>query len=139
MNLKNFEQHIEKKILNRGFDYYEQDNIEEVEQVGDLEFSATVWGTSEYTVFIRLGRDLKVLAHQCDCPYDWGDFCKHKVAVLHYIRDAELYKYSPNNESSITQLRDKMKQLTKAELIALVIDCAKRDKLFRTTMMEQID
>ena len=83
MNLRNFEITVEPKIGDRGFSYYENDAVTEVEQVEKGEFTATVEGSEEYTVFIKLDEHQFVIDHSCDCPYDWGDVCKHEVAVLY--------------------------------------------------------
>lgn len=52
---------------------------------GDVE--AVVEGTERYKVSIQLDKDGAVLSHSCTCPYDWGDVCKHEVAVLFYLRE----------------------------------------------------
>lgn len=48
MNIKTFEQEIEQKILGRGFHYYEQDYINDLEQVEKGEFCATVSGSEVF-------------------------------------------------------------------------------------------
>lgn len=139
MNLKNFEQHIEKKIVDRGFDYYENDSIEEVEQVGQLEFSATIWGTDEYSVFIKLNRQLDVVESSCDCPYDWGNYCKHEVALLYYIRDGELYKYATNtNTNAMSTIKQSLQMMEKRDIIQLILERAKRSKDFRDDMLFEL-
>ncbi len=139
MNLKNFEQHIERKIIDRGFDYYENDSIEQVDQVGELEFSANVWGTDEYSVFIKLNRDLEVVEHDCDCPYDWGVYCKHEVALLYYIRDGELYKYAASADTdTMNIIKRDLNKMNKAEIIELILERAKRSKQFRTDMLWEL-
>jgi len=82
MNFPAFEVEIERKILDRGFDYYENKNVIEVENLGNGEFSALVEGSEDYEVFVQISEG-KVIEHSCDCPYDWGDVCKHVVAVLY--------------------------------------------------------
>ena len=56
MNLNNFEKKVETKIVDRGFSYYENDYVTEVEQVEKGEFCATVMGTEEYSVLIKLDK-----------------------------------------------------------------------------------
>lgn len=76
MNLNNFEYHIDKKILARGYDYYQNDCVISVEQTDENIFEAEVEGTETYTVEVELDNNDTILDTQCDCPYDmgWGLF-----------------------------------------------------------------
>jgi hypothetical protein len=49
-------------------------------------WTAEVEGSDLYTVEIKLNNG-EIVSWECDCPYDYGDICKHVVAVLLYIRD----------------------------------------------------
>jgi len=130
LNLKNFEQLVESKIVDRGFHYYEYDQVTGVEQVDEREFCAEVVGSEEYTVFVKLNKDLDVIDHSCDCPYDWGNVCKHRVAVFYYIKDAELYK-QPLSESSFNEMKKELVSYDKKELAELILNMAKRSGKFR--------
>ncbi len=88
MTLKNFESEVEPKIVERGRSYYRDDDVKRLEKVGGGEFSAIVFGTEKYTVYIKLN-DETIVEHECDCPYDFGDVCKHKVAVFYAIRNGK--------------------------------------------------
>ncbi|MEL6718328.1 MAG: hypothetical protein AAFP82_06405, partial [Bacteroidota bacterium] len=61
MTLHNFEQYVERKILDRGFDYYEQDLVEEVEQLENGYFSAVILGSEEYVVNVRLAGNQTII------------------------------------------------------------------------------
>lgn len=87
MNLNNFENHIAKKILARGFDYYEYDSVRSVEEIDGNQFEAEVEGTELYTVEVELDDNENIIDSQCDCPYDLGEYCKHQVAVFFALRD----------------------------------------------------
>jgi len=79
---------IPKAILERGKDYYKRGRVityRETQKALMLwHVSARVLGTSSYSVVLRLDVDddggLR-FEGSCDCPYDWGDTCKHQVAV----------------------------------------------------------
>lgn len=131
----NFESSIEKKILDRGFDYYEQKYIEEVEVIANGEFSAIVQGTDEYDVFIKIEND-KVTNYTCTCPYDYGNECKHIVAVLYYIRDAEMHKeeYFNTIEDDLIEV---MKDIPAKELYNYIINYAKQHREFREDFFEE--
>jgi uncharacterized Zn finger protein len=69
MNLKSFEIEVERKTVERGLDYYRSGDVKKLEKVGENEFSATVFGSDKYSVFIKLNGDT-IIGHECDCPYD---------------------------------------------------------------------
>lgn len=134
MNLKNFENQVEPKILDRGCSYYENDQVEDIEQIEEREFSATVLGSDEYTVLIKLSKDLEILSSSCDCPYDWGNICKHEVAVLYYLKDSEKYKDFPRT-GKISKMKSELGKYTKEELKALIIEIAKKNRKFREEIL----
>lgn len=130
-----FENSIEKKILDRGFNYYEQKSVEEVEALGGGEFSAEVEGSETYEVFVKI-EDNKVSEYSCTCPYDYGDVCKHIVAVLYYIRDAEMHEeeYTHTVEDDLIEV---MKTIPAKELYNYIIHYAKRHRDFREDFFEE--
>ena len=132
MNIKNF---IEDKILQRGADYVY--SIEEVDQVDIGEFSASVEGTSEYNVYVKLDvEDGDIEEHECDCPYDWGDVCKHIVAVLYHIRQNKLHQKGQNGTVA-SQLRLVVEDMSVEELRDFVLTYAKRDREFREDLISE--
>ena len=130
-----FESSVEKKILDRGFEYYEQKYVEEVDALGNGEFSAVVEGTDDYDVFVKI-EDQKVSEYTCTCPYDYGDVCKHIVAVLYYIRDAEMHEeeYTHTVEDDLIEV---MKTIPAKELYHYIINYAKRHRDFREDFFEK--
>ena len=56
MKLKNFKKRIPIHILEKGADYFEMGNIEDVEEVDVGEFSATVLGNAEYSIFLKFDK-----------------------------------------------------------------------------------
>lgn len=87
MNLYNFESYIEKKILVRGYDYYENGNVTSVKETNLNIYEAEVEGTDFYNVVIELDDQANIINTLCDCPYDMGEYCKHLVAVFLALRD----------------------------------------------------
>lgn len=134
MTLHDFENYIESKILDRGFEYYEYDAVTDIEQVEKNEFVAQVLGSEEYNVFIKLNNEQKVIEHTCDCPYDWGDVCKHKVAVFYYLRDTETYN-DPIKNSSIQKIQHNLQSLPKEEIIQMLIEISKRSKVLKDEIL----
>jgi uncharacterized Zn finger protein len=86
MNLNNFHKHVSQKIYERGEDYYENNMVDNVEHDYPDTWTAEVEGSDLYTVEIKMNSD-EIVSWDCDCPYDYGDICKHVVAVLLYIKD----------------------------------------------------
>jgi uncharacterized Zn finger protein len=73
--------------LSRGEEYYRAGAVLDLERRGDT-LLAQVEGSSyePYEVTIKLDAGGIVQAY-CTCPYDWGGYCKHIVAVLlAYVR-----------------------------------------------------
>jgi len=86
MYIANFESQIEGKILARGMAYFDNGYVIDMWLETPHHYHAVVEGSIHYDVEIHLSQDGKILSHSCDCPYDWGEYCKHKVAVLKAIR-----------------------------------------------------
>ncbi len=137
MNLKNFEKEIEPKILDRGFSYYENDFVSDIEQIEKGEFCATVMGTEEYNVLIKLNKNLEIKEHSCDCPYDWGNVCKHEVAVMYYLKDGELYD-QPVEEGLFYKMKTDLQKLGKKELLKIILELSKRNKTVREEIMWEL-
>ncbi|MBU6123239.1 SWIM zinc finger family protein [Hymenobacter siberiensis] len=71
---------VPQKIFERGSAYYYDDNaVGRISRTGDT-FKARVEGTETYRVELtmRPGKPPKIY---CDCPYDYGDVCKHGIAL----------------------------------------------------------
>lgn len=134
ININNFEDHVESKILDRGFDYYENDQVEEVDQVDQGEFSALVCGNDDYEVYVRLDSLYNIVEKHCSCPYDWGNTCKHEVALLYYIRDAELHKEQTDAPS---QLRSILDDVSDRELRDFIWTTLKKNREFREDFTQE--
>ena len=101
MNLHNFEVCIDKKILARGYEYYENDCVRSVEETEKNVYVAEVEGGELYTVEVELDAQADIVDSQCDCPYDWGEYCKHQAAVFFALRDLK-NNTSENNTDAET-------------------------------------
>lgn len=131
MNLKNFEIEVERKIVERGLDYYRNGDVRKVEKVGENEFSAVVFGTEKYGVYIKLNGET-VIEHECDCPYDYGDVCKHKVAVLYKLRNENFSDLSD-------RLKSLLENLPESALRKYVSSLLKTDANFRREFLREFD
>lgn len=131
MTLDNFEQFVEPKIIGRGFDYFKEGEVVRLEKVSEREFSALVFGTEKYDVFVKLsGRE--IVEYECSCPYDYGDTCKHAVAVFYKLRKNDF-------TDSAEKLREIFENLDNGILRSFVNDLLKKDRKFRQEFLRTFD
>ncbi|OEG63447.1 SNF2-related protein [Halanaerobium congolense] len=112
MSNKNFVRSlVSNKIYQRGINYY---NIGRVLQYrikkkepNHYQISARVSGTKKYQVNtdIKLKREGIDVESSCDCPYDWEEFCKHEVAVLHKFMEEDFRSSKVEYEPAAEQVR----------------------------------
>ena len=135
MNIKDFDSVVDKTILRRGLEYYKNDSIESLDFDGD-EWVAAVSGSDDYTVTVRLNDAGDITSTYCDCPYDWGKYCKHQAAVF-YALHKELD--NPDNKSSNTSqrqtLEDILKNQDRSVLLNLLLEYAKKDRRIKDDLM----
>ena len=140
MNLNNFHKHVSHKIYQRGEEYYENDMIDNVEHDYPDTWTAEVEGTDLYSVEIKLNGD-EIISWDCDCPYDYGDICKHVVAVLLYIRDNKS-EHPVNLEiplsSSHEQLTEILKQTNNKELTSFLSQYADKHPDFYQALVSNL-
>lgn len=91
MKLADFEQQVDRTILQRGMHYYQSGAIDSLEEMTSGLWHAEVSGTDDYLVRVQMNGDV-ISSSSCSCPYDWGAVCKHEVAVYYELRD-ELEKH----------------------------------------------
>ena len=130
MNLRNFERDIDSKILARGLDYYRKGYVRSLD-FEDGEYVAEVAGSYCYIATAELEGD-EIVATTCTCPYDMGLYCKHQVAMFFALREkmnAEGFVWP--GESDEKPLEEILAELDKSTLIAIVLDVANRDRVFK--------
>ncbi|MCL1884417.1 MAG: SWIM zinc finger family protein [Defluviitaleaceae bacterium] len=124
MTLQNFENLVESKILARGKAYFKSGYILSLEYEDD-EWVAEVDGSDEYTVSVNISKEGEILSTFCDCPYDWGDYCKHQAAVFYALRDKGiLNEKSAMKSAKKENLEEILSKLDKQTLVALIIEYA---------------
>ncbi len=128
MNLKNFEEYFDTKILKRGKNYYRDGAVLSIEKVADNEYTADVEGSELYEVTVEMDDDGRIYDISCDCPYDMGEYCKHEAAVLYALRDKSTRIIrSSVKQSSLPQLLGKCSAV---QLVEIILEHAKEDKSF---------
>lgn len=95
---------IPKYIMDKGYEYYEEGHVEDVE-IQDKKIFAFVTGNAgNYEVIIDLE---DFTESSCECPYE--NYCKHMAAVVYDVQGA--------GEST---LKEKLKDLEKEELLTVL-------------------
>lgn len=106
--------YAEPRIIERGERYYADGAVFSLIRRGDV-IDADVEGSDvePYRVQVLLdGEDLD--GATCTCPYDWGGWCKHIVAVLLTLQhDPEVLDERP-------PLAETLGELTKDQLVELL-------------------
>ncbi len=131
MTLNNFESEIEPKIVERGREYYRDGDVKKLEKVGADEFSATVFGSRKYSVYVKTDGGA-IAKHECDCPYDYGDVCEHKVAVFYAIRGEKFDDVS----GKLTAL---LENTHESALRRFAANLLKKDSNFRREFLREFD
>lgn len=102
---EDLEQYVFGPSLERGYDYYEQGHVLRVVRRGNR-LRAEVAGSQyePYGVTVDLSESGLVTAY-CSCPYDWGGYCKHIIAVLlTYIHSPDEIIQRPNLDTLLADL-----------------------------------
>lgn len=128
LTFENFETVIDPEILERGRDYFKSGNVADLVDEDGV-WTAAVYGTDEYSVEVVEDADGS-LTLSCDCPYDWGPYCKHEAAVLYAIRAER--KPGKSRVSAKKAQRQGVQQvvekLTHEQLVEIVMEQVKKDK-----------
>ncbi|HDR7605079.1 SWIM zinc finger family protein [Bacillus mycoides] len=102
--LKDIMKWIPKYIIDRGYEYYEEGHVEDVEIHDKKVFAFVTGNAGNYEVII----DLEDFAESsCECPYE--NYCKHMAAVV--------YEIQGNGESTV---KEQLKGLEKEELLTVL-------------------
>lgn len=102
--LKDIMKWIPKYIIDRGYEYYEEGHVEDVEIHDKKVFAFVTGNAGNYEVII----DLEDFAESsCECPYE--NYCKHMAAVVYDIQGA--------GESTV---KEKLNGLEKEELLTVL-------------------
>lgn len=111
LRLDNIEEVVEPVIVQRGKKYFRSGCVTEcTDEDGFVE--AVVEGSELYDVSMEVDADGVVHSHRCSCPYDWGDVCKHEVAVMYYLREQRKAAARKTKVADVlTELKNKVKSL----------------------------
>ena len=95
---------VTQRSFERGMDYYDSGMVESAVLRGNQLFADVLGSEWEpYRVGVALQEDS--FSASCTCPYDWGGYCKHVVAVLlTFIHDRDRITVRPPTEDLLSKL-----------------------------------
>ncbi len=126
--LNQFEQCIDETILKRGLSYFKKGNVTHFDQITQDEFEATVEGTEDYIVRLKVKNSI-VTENSCTCPYDYGSVCKHVAAVIFYMQQENLDLQPSRKKKKSTESKPSTKRKTIAEQIDGLLEDLSHDEL----------
>jgi len=91
----------------RGVSYYHDGAVSDVVRRGNL-LTAHVQGSeyAPYEIAVTLTDDGDIGSATCTCPYDWGGYCKHIVAVLLTALAEDAVAVKPDLETLLAGLTE---------------------------------
>ncbi|QTH45444.1 hypothetical protein J4772_14130 [Cohnella sp. LGH] len=137
MNIRHFENEIDRTILERGYGYYIEGNILEVLCQGKNQYFVQVEGSEVYEVEITIDESGRIERSVCDCPYDLGSVCKHEVAAYYELRDI----LDDDSDIEVIQgpavthpkLAEVLSALSKEQLIEDIVEMAQQDGVLKNS------
>lgn len=98
MKIKDFEVQINERILLRGYEYFNDGKLSDLQNEGNR-YWVIAHGTDDYWVEATVDESGDIIESFCDCPYEDGEYCKHEVALFFTLRDQ-------NSERNLTMKHD---------------------------------
>jgi hypothetical protein len=133
MTLKEFEKDISSKLIEKGYNYFMSDCVDNLDKVAPGLWMARVHGTETYIVEVRTHKT-KIKGWDCDCPYNYGPICKHVIATFYAIAEKMGLKKSQREQKggkkeSVKKNRigDIFKKASKEELQQFIVEQFRRD------------
>ena len=90
-------------IAERGLLYFQQGKVRDVQKTSAGRYRAEVYGSENYSVWLKLDSDLYIKDGGCDCPYGWA--CKHMAALWYAVRDQTQDNQSAEPDAMISASR----------------------------------
>lgn len=88
MNINNYNYFFTDKIAKRGKSYYRDNRVRNMMKRPDGKYQLSVRGDSQtYRVVADIRKNGDIEDIECNCPYSYGDYCKHEYAALMYLSD----------------------------------------------------
>ncbi len=125
MTIQELINHIPFEILQRGQNYFDNENILQLNLGRNGTWYAEVEGNyGNYEVEIDTDNKKKVTNYYCDCPYD-GAICKHIAAVALTINEKNTITISSDDETNEESWEQLIKDAKPKDLRNFILDYGK--------------
>src|SRR5512137_141822 len=117
----------------RGSSYYRTGAVSDLVRRGNL-LTAQVTGSdyAPYRIEVTLLDDGSIGAASCTCPYDWGGYCKHIVAVLLTALQGDKITVKPELDTLLADL-------TEAQLRRIIRAVAEDQPAFAAAIEQEVE
>ncbi len=121
-----FDERFEERILNRGYEYYKNEAVQDVHEKDDA-IVAKIVGSETYKVYVQIEDD-ELIEAGCNCPYAANHYCKHIAALLYYLEENNIDSCSKKYKNKRVELLNTIKKIDKKELENFLVDLLKDDE-----------
>jgi uncharacterized Zn finger protein len=117
----------------RGSSYQRSSAVHDIVRRGNL-LTARVQGSeyAPYEIAVSLLDDGSIGAATCTCPYDWGGYCKHIVAVLLTVLQGDKVTVKPELDTLLAGL-------TEAQLRRIIRAVAEDQPAFAEAIEQEVE
>ena len=117
----------------RGSSYQRSSAVSDLVRRGNL-LTARVHGSeyAPYEIAVSLLDDGSIGAATCTCPYDWGGYCKHIVAVLLTVLQGDKITVKPELDTLLAGL-------TEAQLRRIIRAVAEDQPAFAAAIEQEVE
>ena len=117
----------------RGSSYQRSSAVHDIVRRGNL-LTARVQGSeyAPYEIAVSLLDDGSIGAATCTCPYDWGGYCKHIVAVLLTVLQGDKITVKPELDTLLAGL-------TEAQLRRIIRAVAEDQPAFAAAIEQEVE
>ena len=145
-SIRNILSTVPDAVLRRGEIYYESESIFSLVRNTDGVFAGKVNGSSgeTYKVKVQTSDTGEVSDYSCTCPYDYGDVCKHIVAVLLAIEAGSFREgndaaaKTPTPSAPTAGLPELLAALPREQLLSIILSHTEEDEIFKSKLTLEI-
>ena len=134
MQLPDWTDNFEERILERGYDYYTRNYVSNL-HFSQNKITAEVSGTKNYFVNIRFSAS-DIISMKCTCPFAEKFPCKHQASVLYAAENLQ------NDQKDNSETKKMLNSATKEQLLDFLQTEFYADKLlefrFKTMIFNSI-
>ena len=123
--------HASDQSFRRGQEYFRSKAVHSLIRRGSA-LEAEVEGSEPRPYRVRVAFAAGSLTASCDCPYDWGDWCKHIVAMLLAYLDGDRLEERP-------PLVSRLASLAPEQMREALLRVSARDSAFATAIEQELD